>query len=890
MRDKLNFITGKKDMELKERMLRSIVFVGGITVLIAIVEILIVFEITSMLLPFLVLLILTMGISLVITFKFKKYNLASILLGLVIVVIVMPTMFFLRGALGGGAAVWLTLGVVYIYIMFSGVKLYLFLGLCAISYVTSLWYTYSHPEIIIHISSEGVKYADALFSVMAVGTVCGLIMKSHMTIFEAEHQLFLQQREELEQASKSKNAVFANMSHEIRTPINAIIGLNEMILRENPEGTTRTYAQDIQVASKMLLNQVNDILDLSQVEMNKMRILPVKYRSEEMLREVVEMLHVQVEKKKLDFFVDVDEEIPAGLLGDEKRIKQVLINILDNAVKYTAQGSVTLQVETEEKQDGEVTLVMKVADTGIGIRKEDLTNIYDSFNRVDERKNSRILGSGLGLAITKQLVDLMAGEITIDSIYTKGTVFTVKIKQKVVDETPIGMIDFSHRKVSAGEEYKPLFEAPEARILIVDDNKMNAMVAEKLLTATNVKVDVAYSGEECLAKTKQKYYHIILLDDMMPDMNGEETLKAVRNQENGLCRITPVIALTANTFSGAREMYLEQGFDGYAEKPIQGKTLEAELLKYLPSDIVEYQESMEPVTSEENQIQRFMSRKRKKVYITTDCVCDIPTELLEKYDIKVMYLYVKTPHGRFADTREIDSDSYSRYIALDSSSAFAGSVTVAEYEEFFAEVLTEAERVIHIAMTSTSGASYRVAVAAAKGFEHVMVLDSAQISCGQALTVLHAAKRAMDGMSAGEICKEVEMFKSKIQTGFILQGANVFHQNNRIGNFAAALCNTFELHPYGTIRGGKVRATGLLAGNLESAWKQGIRYQLRKKDKISPEVVYITHVNCSVKQIAFIKKEILKYIPFKKVIVNKASLSVACNVGVNAIGIAYYLK
>lgn len=489
------------------------------------------------------------------------------------------------------------------------------------------------------------------------------------------------ERKELEKSRNSQTAFFANINHEIRTPINAILGLDEMILRAHPSEEVMEYARDIQLAGNMLLNQVNDIMDLSQLQMNKMKIVPTQYKTAEVFGSLAELMRPQAEKKELDFYYELDANLPSGLCGDEKRLKQILLNVLDNAVKYTEKGSITLSVFLEEFQGEEALLKITVADTGIGIRKEDMDNIYDSFKRADEKKNVNIMGNGLGLSITKQLVDLMGGEITIDSIYTKGTIFTVNIRQKVVESKPVGEQEAPVKRNI--ERYQPSFEAPEARILIVDDSSMNTMVTGKLLTYTKVQVDTAASGAECLEKTKAKHYHVILLDYMMPEMDGPETLKKLRVQENGLCRDTPVIALTGNTSEEARQQCLEQGYNGYVEKPIRSKALEREILQFLPKEIVEYQ-SEDVFEGEELQtLRRMIRRKRKKVYITVDCASDIPAELLEKYDIRLMYLYIKTPSGRFADMREIDSDSLYQYLSADSTSACADSVTVEEMEEFF---------------------------------------------------------------------------------------------------------------------------------------------------------------------------------------------------------------
>lgn len=873
-----------KECELRERMFRMIVIVGGMLSLIGIIESILVAG--TLLIP-IVLLFLVMAVCMFVTFRYRKIDIAAMLAGFVIIAVVFPVMFFYSGGIEGGATIWFALGLFYIFIMFTGKRLALFLILAVIIYAFTYGLGYFFPELVNPMASRMAVYVDSFFGIIAVGMGGGLILKFQMKIFELEHMLALEQKEELERNNKARNVLFANMSHEIRTPINTIIGLDEMILRINPTGETREYAQDIQIASKLLLNQVNDILDLSQMEMKKMKIIPMEYQTKELFRELIELIRVRMEKKGLQFCLDIDRNLPSVLYGDEKRLKQVFLNILDNALKYTREGSVTLSAFGEESSGEEMVLKVKVADTGIGIRKEDMEHIFDSFKRSDEKKNAHIEGSGLGLAITKQLVELMDGEITVDSVYTKGTVFTVILRQKIIDGTPIGCVDFLERGREDGEYYHPSFEAPEARVLVVDDNRLNSTVASRLLQSTKVQIDIANSGAECLEKTKQKYYHVILMDYMMPEMNGAETLKELRKQENGLCRDTAVVVLTANTLAGARELYQEYGFDGYLEKPIQGKLLENEILRFLPQDIIEYQEE-NTLVENPSQIQRISRNKRKRIYVTSDCLCDIPPELLEKYDIKLMYLYIETEHGCFMDTREIDADSLTQHFSVFDSSAHVKSVTVEEHEEFFAELLTQAESVIHISSAPSLGECYDNAVAAARGFGHVHIIDSGQVSCGQGLVTLYAAKLAMEGWNLSEICAAVEKMRDHVQARFVMPGADIFYQNGRTGALTARMCRIFQLHPLIVMRQQKTVIAGVLPGSIEDAWKQGIHWHLRNKKKICRDVVFIMHVGCSVRQQEWIRSEILKCIPFEKVIMQKASFSIACNSGLETIGIAYY--
>ena len=884
----IRLFTGR-NLELRERIFRTIVVYGGVAAVIGTIESIFVKKIANMLPAFLLLLV-AIGIALVAIFKYRKYNMAATILFFLIIAVMFPCLFFFGGGANGAAPVWLALGILYAFMMFNGKKVIFYVTLCVLLDGACYLIAYYYPELVTEMISTEMLHIDSYFGVIVVGLVSGLITKSQMYVYEEEHKLNLEQRDELERSQNSRNAFFANMSHEIRTPINTIIGLNEMILRESENDGIKSYARDIQLASNLLLGQVNDILDLSQMEMDKMKLVPVSYRTEELFGELSDLVSLRMERKGLEFCVEIDPNLPSALNGDVRRIKQILLNLLDNALKYTETGSVVLSALGERCGDSELQLKISVVDSGIGIRKEDMDYIYDAFNRFDENKNVRIIGSGLGLAITKQLVDLMEGEITVDSIYTKGSTFTVIIKQKIEEDVPIGEIDFRRRTTKEGEFYTPCFEAPEARVLVVDDSTMNARVACNLLSSTKVQLEVANSGKECLEMTKNHYYHVILLDYMMPGMNGLETLTAIRKQVNGLCQSSAVIALTANAPSGAQELYQTQGFDGYVEKPIIGRSLETEILKHLPNDIIEYEDRGAASTESELPRQRVSMKKRKRVYITADCTCDVPEELLEKYDIRLLYAYIETPNGRFMDVKEIDSDSLKKYMSMNSSTAYAASVTVEECEEFFADVLTQAEKVIHISIASQVGRMYRMTKTAARSFDHVTVIDSGQLSGGEGLLILHAAKLAAEGVAAEEICAEIERLKGNIRTRFLLPGAKVFHQSGNMRSFFVNFCEIFQLHPMAVMKQRRVVPVALLGGSLESAWRTMIRLHLKNKKKINPEIVFITHVNCSVKQLDFIIDEVRKRVPFERIIVQKTSFTVACSSGLESIGIAYYFN
>lgn len=387
-------------------------------------------------------------------------------------------------------------------------------------------------------------------------------------------------------ANEAKGKFLARMSHEIRTPINVVLGMDEMILRESKEQNIREYAMDIRTAGQSLLSLINDILDFSKIDSGKMEIVPVVYEISSMIHDLVNMTFQRAKSKGLQFVVEIDHEIPAGLYGDDVRIRQVLINILTNAVKYTEKGTVWLRVRS--RVSGEtVVLCFEVEDTGIGIKEEDLPKLAAEFERIEVDRNRHIEGTGLGMNITVQLLALMDSKLQIESEYGKGSKFYFELEQKIVDGTPIGDFESKVRQMAENFSYTSSFYAPDAKLLVVDDNAVNRRVLRNLLKETQIQVSEAGGGAECLRLVQENRYDLIFLDHMMPEMDGVETLHRMKALADFPSKDTPVVVLTANAVAGAKEAYLQEGFDDFLSKPIVPDKLEDMIRKMLPKELLQ---------------------------------------------------------------------------------------------------------------------------------------------------------------------------------------------------------------------------------------------------------------------------------------------------------------
>lgn len=385
-----------------------------------------------------------------------------------------------------------------------------------------------------------------------------------------------EQNERLQEADKTRTKFFSNMSHEIRTPINAIMGMNEVILRDCKDKTIRGYAEDVKAASQYLLSLVNDILDYSKIEAGKMEIVPVEYNVEDLLRGVYKLIKTQLEMKSLNFEVKVGKDVPARLFGDEIRISQILVNLLTNGIKYTEQGTVSLLMEREADENGQVAIRFTVKDTGMGIRQEDMKELFAEYGRLDLLKNRNKEGTGLGISIVQGLLSQMNSQLVVESVYGKGSTFSFVLLQKEVADNPAYLSD------SLKENIKSAITVPDMKnkkVLIVDDTYMNIKIFKALVAPYKLDVSCAQSGRQALDMIKKEKYNIVFLDYMMPGMDGVETFKEIRKIDDYIN--VPVIAMTGNYSATAREEYISLGFTDYLEKPIIPKYLEEVIGKFL---------------------------------------------------------------------------------------------------------------------------------------------------------------------------------------------------------------------------------------------------------------------------------------------------------------------
>ncbi len=818
---------------------------------------------------------------------FNRIEISVRLIIIGVIFVILPSIFFFGGGLEGGGALWFIFAFLYVGLVLTGrwrtVMLVFVFLMTTVCYLLAYFY----PEMVFK-HSRSMFYVDSFISMILVGIVCLVMVIFQNRLFKIENEVAKKEAERAEELNRSQNRFFSNMSHEIRTPINSILGLNELILRD-PDATEDIIkdANGIAGSGKMLLSLINDILDFSKIEAGSMDLVKVDYSVGDMLSELVNMIWYRAQDKGLEFDVSVDPNVPSVLYGDEVRIKQILINLLNNAVKYTNEGRVGLHIESETLEEDTVLLRFMVTDTGIGIKNDALPYLFDAFKRVDEEKNRHIEGTGLGLSIVKQLLGLMDGEISVNSVYGEGSTFNVVLKQGVVDATGVGDLHIFNYGQANRSIYESSFTAPEAKVLIVDDNEMNLEVEKRLLLGTGMQIDTAGSGKEALERTLSVRYDAILMDHLMPEMDGIKCLELVRRQTGGLNGATPVIVLTANAGAQNKELYTRAGFDGYLVKPVSGEQLEMALINQISPDKLMLRSATERFSRELDTLDGY--RKKIPVVVATSSMCDLPDQLMNSPYLPILPFTIITEEGEFKDTYQMESDELLRYIKSGRNAA-SSPPTVVEYRDFFARNLRNARNLVYIALSTSISEDYNRAVEASKSFGSVYVINSECVSSATGILTLIACKLAQQDITVEEMVSELNTVKDRIRCSFVIDTTEFMAKKGLVPAKVNSVAGSLGIRPWLEFKRDRSFIGGIWMGGRKHAYHRYIKAAFPVDIIPDSEVVFITYVDVPEETLVWIRDEISKIAYFERVIFQKASAAIASNCGPGAFGILYFVK
>ncbi|MBO4396211.1 MAG: DegV family EDD domain-containing protein [Eubacterium sp.] len=817
-------------------------------------------------------------------FRFKKIIAVSYIVTLFLIFGFMPLSFFTSGGIHGGAIAWSVFDTVYIVLITRGKARVIFLTLEAIATGTVFVLYVAVPSMVVP-HTEETAFADSVGSFILVSILTIIMLSFQMSLYRRENERMLEQRDEIDELNQAQNRFFSNMSHEIRTPINTIIGLNEMILRENISQEIAEDAEHIESASKMLLHLINDILDMSKFNSGQMKLVPVAFYTGDMIKDVVEMIWVRAREKGLQFQVDVSPTLPEEFMGDEMRIKQILINVLNNAVKYTKSGSVTLTVTNTTEDERNEKLIFSVADTGMGIRKESIPYLFDAFKRVDEEKNAMIEGTGLGLSIVKQFVDLMGGQISVNSVYTKGSTFTIEIPGRRIGNRNIGEMNANRKQGENRPEYKVAFKAPHASVLVVDDTPANLLVVQKLLRETEVHVDTVGSAAEALEKTMETRYNVVFMDHLMPEIDGVECMHAIQGQTGGQSKDARIVALTANAGDDASTLYAREGFDGYLVKPITGRALENELIRLLPRELVTITDEGRDL-EEKSSLWRDIHEMKAMVAITTDSLVALPQHVIDEHDIAVMPCKIETANGVFRDGVDITTEGLVTYINENEIQPEVRGAETEEYVEFFASRLREARTVIHISTSSLiAEQTYRAAEEAAKSFNDVMIIDSGHSSGALGLMVMQVARLAEAGVSPSHIRDAVKLMGERLVSGLVVGDLDYMIRRGRFNKTIGNVVNSLMLRPVLSVRNGRFRMAHMYLGSDHRVWRRNILHCLKKVEKLDTSMLIVAYVGLELHEREWIREQIEAIASFGEVCFLQQPPSVAISCGPGSVAV-----
>ncbi|WP_049945866.1 DegV family protein [Butyrivibrio sp. LC3010] len=831
--------------------------------------------------------LLVFSIIVTLTIKKRKVQTGATIIAAVLILFILPAAFIFGGGIYGGSPVWFVFGFAYVGMTVEGKRKYVLLGVGVITTALAYYIAFHFPQYVAEHTVEAAHF-DSFSSVVIVSVLMTVMILFQTQIYKSENRLIEKQKQEIEELGQSKTRFFSSVSHEIRTPLDSILGSNELILRNANSPEVSENAQNIKSASKILLSLINDVLDMSKLESGKMEIVPAEYDLVVLLSETVNLIWEEASRKGLAFYVDIDRTIPRKLKGDDVRIEQILMNLISNAIKYTNEGSVKLTVKGRIKEGNQVLISFSIEDTGMGIKRDSMPYLFDEFKRVNIEQTKGINGTGLGLAIVKQLTSAMNGDIQVNSIYTKGSTFTVTIPQEIVKAEPIGdMAIETLRKREASQFYRQSFEAPTCRILIVDDNLMNRLVTAKLLKDTKMVIDQSDSGQDCISRCADIEYDCIFMDYEMPEMDGIECLRQIRSQVGGMCRETPVIVTTAYSSADDQAVYRAAGFDGYLLKPISGEMLENTLLRVLPAEKI-HRTSPTYIDPEEEKL--LSARERLPILVTTESACDLPKEMIEKLRIPTIPLYIKTKNGVFLDGVEVETEGVLKYMREGGMEDLSADIpSVQEYEDFFASHLSDAENIIHISMSGKAGGAYHAALEAAGSFDKVTVVDSESLSSGIGILVLQAIKLCREGKSVQDCVAALNSIKKRIHTSFLIDTIDYLIRMGRIKRRTGGMSRIFMMKPAILFRDGRGTLGKMMIGPATKTRKAYVEDQLTHYAPIDRKLLFITHSDLSTSEIEDIRRWVANIMTFDEIIVQKESASMAAIHGSGAFGLLYML-
>ena len=538
-------------------------------------------------------------ISIIYSLSKGTIQIPALLILVLINVVCLPLIFFSDGGIVGGVIPWYILCISLSPLVYRGNQRYIFYALGIVSFTVCLVISFLHPELVVLNKTELETYADVFQCTIIVALVISINYRLKTYAYDRQTKQLEDREKELEtvvsetrKANEAKSAFLANMSHEIRTPINAVLGMNELILRENTVPAITRYAENIHRYGTSLLSTINDILDLTKIEYGKVELEPVEYYLSDVIADCFSMVSLRAAENNIRLRLDADKTMQDHFIGDVVRIRQIISNLMTNAVKYTPEGEVLMIVRGVVQRPGVAELTISVKDTGIGIREEDIPVLFDSFRRFDEKRNATIEGSGLGLTITKNILQLMGGTIHVASTPGTGSVFTAVFPQKLAAEKTVfgsrltenGLKTMYVSNAADAQTYAPSFLRPDAVILAVDDVQVNLEVIKGFLKKTQIQIDTAVNGYEAIERIRERRYDLILLDDRMPGLTGIETLEKIRG-EHLLAENVPVLMITANALIGAKERYIALGFTDFLSKPLRSRELESMVKKYLMQNV-----------------------------------------------------------------------------------------------------------------------------------------------------------------------------------------------------------------------------------------------------------------------------------------------------------------